>query len=134
MAVNGNNIFITIGEGTTATIIAGTRSNDIQTQAEMIPISSPASGQWKEVLAGQMDWGFSTNFLLLSDSSVLDLLKVGLKVTVNVVTRQGSVLTVQLTGQAYFKTCRITSTRGNLAQGGFQLQGTGPLAVPDLVS
>jgi hypothetical protein len=43
-------------------------------------------------------------------------------------------MAIQMTGQAYFKTCRITSTRGNLAQGGFQIQGTGPLAAPDLVS
>ena len=55
MAILGNNILIYRN----GTAIAGTVSNEIQSGAELIEISSPTSGQWKEYIAGRKNWSIN---------------------------------------------------------------------------
>lgn len=130
MALLGNNIYITTVENNTPTIIAGTRSNEIQSGAELIEISGPNSGQWRQYIAGRKEWSFTTNFLVLANSNVQDLLKTGTKVNIQIVSRTGSTIAVQLQGQAWIKTGKQTHTIGNLSTGSFQFVGDGALAVP----
>lgn len=130
MALNGNNIYIAVGEGTAATIIAGTRSNEIQTNGELIEISSPTSGKWKEYLDGRSEWSFNTNYLVLANNNVKDVLKVNTKVGIYIMGYEGTANVVILQGEAWIKTCKQTFTRGNLAQGSFAFVGHGELTEP----
>jgi len=123
MAVLGNNIFISL-DG--ATVIAGTKANDIQTDSEAIPIASATQQQWEEVIAGRKSWNTSVSWLLLTNAALLRLLDTGLMVTVTIMTRDAS---VKLQGQALITNCHLTLTEGNLAQGSFAMRGSGPLAV-----
>lgn len=124
MAKNGNDILIYRG----TTLIAGTRSNEITTNAETIEVSSASNGQWKTYIAGRKDWGVTVNYLVPAVTNVSDLLNVGTSYTISVRTRSGSTVTSRLSGTAILKTCKITATKGNLIQGSFQFAGSGPLS------
>lgn len=130
MAVLGNNIYISVGVGTSSTIIAGTKTNSIKVGAEMIEVSSPLSDKWKEFIAGRNEWSFTVGYLVLQNSQVLDLLNVGTKVNIQVVGREGTSTVVLLQGEALIKSFDMNLSRGNLAQGSCAFQGTGPLATP----
>lgn len=130
MALLGNNLFIMIGSGAQAAIIAGTKTNEIQSGSDLIEISSSTNGQWREYLAGRKEWSFTTGFLLLQNTDVLKLLDIGTTYTISVASRTGSNTTTHLTGSAILKVCRIVATVGNLVQGSFQFVGTGALSIP----
>lgn len=132
MAVLGNNIYISVGVGTSSSIIAGTKTNSIKVGAEMIEVSSPLSDKWKEFIAGRNEWSFTVGYLVLQDSQVLDLLNVGTKVNIQVVGRNGTSAVVLLQGEAFIKEFDMNLTRGNLAQGSCSFQGTGPLTAPSI--
>lgn len=120
MAINGNNILIYIN----GAAVAGTKSNEVQSNRELIEIASPTSGEWREFIAGRKDWGFTVSWLVSSHSDIQQLLLSAGVVTVRIVGRGE---TLGLTGRAIVQTCRMTFTRGNLAQGSLQLKGTGAL-------
>ena len=122
MAVKGNNILIYRN----GTAIAGTVSNEIQSGAEVIEISSPTSGQWKEFIAGRKSWSVNVNFLVLAVSDPTYLLLVGESYTLTFRSRATS--TGGVTGTAILKTCKITATKGNLVQGSFQFVGSSQLS------
>lgn len=132
MAVLGNNIYISVGVGTSSSIIAGTKTNSIKVGAEMIEVSSPLSDKWKEFIAGRNEWSFTVGYLVLQDSQVLDLLNVGTKVNIQVVGRNGTSAVVLLQGEAFIKEFDMNLTRGNLAQGSCSFHGTGPLTAPSI--
>lgn len=129
MAILGNNIYIATVNDNTPTIIAGTRSNEIQSGAELIEISGPNSGQWRQYITGRKEWSFTTNFLLLENIDVRKLLNIGNTFNIAIISRtpSGISTTIQLTGTAILKTCKITSTIGNIANGSFQFVGNGEL-------
>jgi predicted secreted protein len=120
MAINGNNILIYVN----GAVVAGTRSNEVQSNRELIEIASPSSGEWRQFIAGRKDWGFTISWLVSSYSDIQQLLLNAGVVTVRLVGRGE---TLGLTGSAIVQTCRMTFTRGNLAQGSLQLKGNGPL-------
>ena len=120
MAINGNNILIYID----GAAVAGTKSNEVQSNRELIEIASPTSGEWREFIAGRKDWGFTISWLVSSHQDIEQLLLNAGVVTVRIVGRGQS---LGLTGKAIVQTCRMTFTRGNLAQGSLQLKGSGPL-------
>lgn len=121
--MNGNDIIITMD----GAAIAGTKSDELQTGCETIPISSPSDGQWNHAIAGRKSWGLTVGFLLGNGNSFTDLLSVGTTYTLLIRSRSGS--GSHLSGSAILTTCKITATRGNLVQGAFSFQGTGPLAI-----
>lgn len=127
MALLGQNIIILRG----GTAIAGVKSNEIQSGADTIEISSPNSSQWKEYIAGRKEWSVNVNYLVAATSaldaasSLKDLLKVGETYTLLIKDRDAS---TSVTGNAILTTCRITATFGNIAQGSFQFRGTGALS------
>ena len=120
MAINGNNILIYID----GAAVAGTKSNEVQSNQELIEIASPTSGVWRQFIAGRKDWGFTVSWLVSSHQDIEQLLLNAGVVTVRIVGRGQS---LGLTGKAIVQTCRMTFTRGNLAQGSLQLKGNGPL-------
>ena len=123
MAINGNNIIITKG----GTAIAATKSHEIQSECELIEISGPSQGSWREYLAGRKNWSVNVNYLLLENNrnNVRDVLQVGNSVTLVIKDRTNS---YSVTGTAICTQCKQTYTRGNLAVGSFTFKGTGALS------
>jgi predicted secreted protein len=128
MATNGNNIFISLGTDTAP--IAATRSNEIQSQAETIEISSPTTGEWRQYIAGRKEWSLTVGWLIGANSDLTQLLNVGTTYAVNIYGRGAESNTKILTGSALLTSCKITASRGHLVQGSFSFTGSGALAVP----
>ena len=122
MAILGNNILIYRN----GTAIAGTVSNEIQSGAELIEISSPTSGQWKEFIAGRKNWSINVSWIITINNEWIELLNVGSSYTLKIFQRNSP--NYYLTGTAVLKSCKITATKGNIAQGSFQFTGTGTLS------
>lgn len=120
MAQKGNNIIVL----SSGTAIAGVKSDEIQSGAETIEIASATQQDWKEFIAGRKEWSLNTNYLLLADSRLADLLNVGTVYELAVTDREGN---TTVSGRAILTICKQTHTRGNLCQGTFQFRGTGPL-------
>lgn len=121
MAVNGNNILIYMD----GSVVAGTRSDEVQTDCGLIEVSSPSNGGWQTFLAGRKSWSVNIAWLVTQVSDINRLLLTGTTVTVQILGRGAS---TGLTGSAIVKTCKMTATRGNLANGTLVLQGSGPLS------
>lgn len=119
MAVLGNNIIVTMG----GTAIAGTKTDHIQCGADLIEISSPSSGDWKQYVSGRKEWSVTTGFLLLANTDVSKLLTVGTRVQLVIKERNST----GVTGYAYIKTCEINANRENIANGTFTFVGDGAL-------
>lgn len=122
-AINGNNILIYLG----GTAIAGTKSNEIQTDCDMIEVTNPSSGAWRQYVAGRKEWTVQTSFLVTAVTNIRQLLNVGTSYTV-VFKDRASTSGASVTGTAILKTCKISAIRGNLVTGSFAFQGTGTLS------
>ena len=120
MAVNGNNILIYIG----GQAVAGTKSNEVQTNKELLERADPTSGAWRAYIEGRKDWGFTIGTLVTTHQDIEQLLLQAGTVTVRILGRGQS---LGLTGQAIVQSCKMSFSCGNLAQGSLQLKGTGPL-------
>ena len=120
MAINGNNILIYVDNSA----VAGTRSNEIQSGADVIEIASPDTGAWKAFIAGRKEWSLTSSWLVTSSADVKRLLQVGTTVTIRIIGRGDN---KGMTGTAIVQTCKVTATRGNLANGSFAFRGTGAL-------
>lgn len=124
MALNGNNILIYLN----GTAIAGTTSNEMQSSIDTIEIGAPlSSGTWKQFLTKQKTWTVNTNFLVLQDSGVRNLLNVGTTYTLKFRGRS-SYDSTGVSGSAILKSCKITAIKGNLVKGSFQFQGNNALS------
>ena len=122
--VNGNNILIYATYGSSQQAVAATRSLSVQVGAEMIEIASPDSGEWRAYLAGRKNWAINVGWLVSSFSDIDKVLLTAQTVTIRIV---GRGQTYGLTGTAWVQTARVDSNVGNLANGSFAFQGTGPL-------
>ncbi len=121
MAINGNNILIYVN----GAVVAGTRSNEVQVGRDMIEIANPDDGQWKKFIAGRKEWSISVAWLVTSYADINKLLIEDSEVTVRIGGRGQS---GGLVGGAIVQTCKMTLTRGNLANGSLVLKGSGALA------
>jgi predicted secreted protein len=120
MATNGNNILIYVN----GAMVAGTRSDEVQSGCDTIEIANPTSGDWRQFITGRKEWSVNTSWLLPAASDLGRLLQVGTTVTIRILGRGAA---NGLTGTAIVKTCKITNTRGNISNGSFAFQGTGAL-------
>ena len=120
MATNGNNVLIYVD----GSLVAGTRSDEVQSGCETIEIANPSSGDWRQFIVGRKEWSISQSWLLPAASDLGRLLQVGTTVTIRILGRGAA---KGLTGQAIVKTCKVTNTRGNISNGSFQFHGTGAL-------
>lgn len=121
-AINGNNIYITLG----GTMIAGSKSDEIQTECDMIEITNPSSGAWRQYMAGRKDWSFQTSFLITAVTDIRKLLNIGTSYTI-VFRDRNTTTGASVTGTAILKTCKISAVRGNLVTGSFAFQGSSAL-------
>jgi len=125
--VKGNNIFVFWNDGGSQQLVGGTRSNEINCQGSSIEIASATQQDWEEIIAGRRSWGFTVSFLLLSENSMADLLKVNNFYTIQI---KGTNAGVILEGKAMLESARYTVTENTLANGSFSFKGSGPLEVP----
>jgi predicted secreted protein len=130
-ATNGNNILVY----KSSTLIAGMKSNDIQVDADLIEISSPATGAWKQYITGRKSCSLTVGYLVMADSAlgvsggngVRDLLQVGNSFTLHFKSR-GAADSAGVSGTFILKTAKITAQRGSLVQGSFQFVLSGALS------
>ena len=130
--MNGNNVYISIGEGTSSTIIAGTKVNEIQTECETIEISGPNVAEWRQHIVKRKEWSMSANFLITTFTQIQNILQSGTEVGIVVVGRDGTTMSILLQGRAIVKQGKQSFTRGKLAQGSWKFIGNGPLTAPNL--
>lgn len=130
--MNGNNVYISIGEGTSSTIIAGTKVNEIQTECETIEISGPNIAEWRQHIVKRKEWSMSANYLITNLAQIQGILQSGTEVGIIVVGREGTSASILLQGRAIVKQGKQSFTRGKLAQGSWKFIGNGPLTAPNL--
>ena len=132
MAQNGNSILVYYG----STLIAGTKSNDVQVSADLIEIASPTTGAWRTYITGRKEASITVGYLVTADTSALgvsggngvrDLLQVGNSFTLKFKLRNAADSN-GVSGTFILKTVKITSQRGALVQGSFQFVLSGPLS------
>ena len=73
MAINGNDILVLMN----GTAVAHARTSEIQVDGEVIEISSPSQGQWREFLAGRKEWALTLGYLVFANTNMQRLIKVG---------------------------------------------------------
>ena len=132
MAATLGNDIIVLADGK---VICGTKTNDIQCDAELVNVSSSSDGAWVHRVVGRKEWSVTVSFILVPAStgnmsvSIGNLLSVGSSYTLRIKPRNGSA-SDSLQGSAFLKSMKVTGTRGNLATGSWQFVGNGPLTVP----
>ena len=124
MALNGNNIFISLDEN--AAPFAMTRSNEIQTECGIIEVSGPDTGDWDDCLSGRKKWSFTVNYLYGDADSIANLLMSGNTYNISIYSRLPNVQ-LRLSGTAICQAVKVSATIGNLVQGSFSFKGKGPL-------
>lgn len=124
--MTGKDITVILSRNNTALANTRIRSNEIQTSCDMIEKASASQQDWKEYVAGRNSWTLTVNYLVLASAQVADLLYVGQ--TFDITIKSGN--SELLTGSAIITGVKNTATVGNLAQGGFTLQGSGALSIP----
>ncbi len=124
--MTGKDITVILSRNNTALANTRIRSNEIQTSCDMIEKASASQQDWKEYVAGRNSWTLTVNYLVLASAQVADLLYVGQ--TFDITMKSGN--SELLTGSAIMTSVKNTETVGNLAQGGFTLQGSGALSIP----
>ena len=121
--INGNDIIVYVGSDA----IAATKSNEMQSQCEVVEVASPTSGQWREYIPGRKDWQVNAQCLVSSASNIQQMLQVGSVVTIAFKDRSANTL---LSGSAIMTQADYQAIRGNKATGTFQFVGTGALTAP----
>ena len=125
--MNGNDIIISTYQGSSWVAVAAVKSDELQTECEMIPKASADQQSWNEYEPGRKGWTLNTNWLVSAVADIRKVLTIGTKVKIHVGSRSGYSATTGVTGFAWVKTCKVNATRGSIAQGSFVFQGTGPL-------
>ena len=125
MAELGNNLIVTWNDSGNQTVIAGTRTNELQCDGEQLEVCSATDEQWKHFLAGRKTWSVNVSFLLLADG--IDI-KAALKVnnTYTLYFRKCSGGGVY--GNAILKSFKASAPINGLSNGSFVFQGTGALS------
>jgi len=118
MIIHGRDLIVKLG----GVAIAGARSCELNVSGEAIETSSATQGSWRTYIPGRKGWNVTANHLVTAVTS--NAAKVGTVVTLTFGKRDSSEV---LTGQAIVTGWRCTATLGNLSQGVFSFQGSGPL-------
>lgn len=131
MATNGNAILVYYG----STLIAGMKSNEIQTECDLQEVSSPGDGDWKHYIKGRKSGSIQVGYLVVADTSAMgvsggngvrDLLLPGTSFTL-VFKKRGANDSAGVSGSYILKTCKINSVIGNLVTGSFHFVLNGAL-------
>lgn len=106
----------------TYSAIAGAQSCEINTECDLIEISSPSTGTSKEFISGRKGWSIDVGYLVGEDFAA-DVLAVGDNVYLTADVPGKS----HVAGNAIVSKCHITAQTGSLAKGSFIFTGTGEL-------
>lgn len=127
MVIHGNDIIILAGD----TAIAGATSCDIQVQTDAIEVSRPTDGAARHFIPGRYTWQVTTGHLIVGDTGGTPLRtfirRAIYRNLLTIVIRDNDYTGDQVTGTVICQTARVTAQRGNLAQGSYMFQGSGPL-------
>lgn len=128
MILKGKNVILKMG----GVAIAAAKSCDVNVSADLIKVSSPSDGAWEHSIAGRKSWSASCSHLVTQISDSVGMIGQTVTLTFQPVDDSGTPLAniSALTGTAIVKTWKGTFTVGNLAQGSYSFDGSGPLAVP----
>lgn len=120
----GNNLIVTWNDGGNQTVIAGTKTNELQCDGEQLEVCSATDEQWKHFLAGRKTWSVNVSFLLLADGiDIKAALKVNNTYTLYFRKRSGG----GVYGSAILKSFKASAPINGLSNGSFVFQGTGAL-------
>jgi hypothetical protein len=122
--MTGRDIIVILSQNGVAVASTAIRSDEIQTQCDVIERASASNQNWKEFVEGRAEWSLTVNYLMLSAARLSDVLKVRQRFDVTLRDRTN---TTQLSGTAIMTSAKQTHTVGNLCQGSFSLKGTGAL-------
>ena len=129
MAIKGKYVVIclrTPGTSGIGTPIAGVTADRVRVSGETIEKASATSSKWKEYLAGRMDWGITSDYLITFWNDIADnAMKVGQTYAIMVI--DSSNADEYLSGTVICTECVIDMRNGSLVKGSFSFQGTGPL-------
>lgn len=128
MAELGNNIIVyaSSDNGTTWTAVAATKSDELQTECELIEKASASQQAWREYIPGRKSWGLNVAQLVTAVADIRNVLQIGTRVKIRVGGRSYSG-SAGVEGFAIVKQCKVSMARGALANGSFIFQGDGPL-------
>lgn len=118
---HGRNIMVFLN----GTAIAATRSNEIQIDCDVIEISNPSIGDWKQYITGRKDWSVNVSFLVAAAADIRNVLNTGTTYTLQFRDRNGSSV---MSGSAILQTAKISAQIGNLCTGSFVFKGSGQLS------
>ena len=121
--MNGNNIFISAN----GAIVAATKSNELSTECGVIEVSSSLDGDFRHYIKGRKEWSMTVGFLVtaVKPTDPRNPLNVSETYTLTFENRADS--SDRVSGDAICTQCKITTVRGNLANGTITFKGTGPL-------
>ena len=121
----GNNIVVTWNDGNSQQVIAGTKTNELQCDSEMLEVCSATDEEWKHFLKGRKTWSVNVSFLLLANGiDIKAVLKVDRTYTLYIRKRSGG----GVYGSAILKSFKASAPINGLANGSFVFQGTGALS------
>jgi predicted secreted protein len=123
--MTGKDITVILSQNNTALASTCIKSQDIQTKAEAIEVASSTQQDWKEFIAGRKEWSLTVSYLVLSSAKVADLLYTGQVFDISI--KEVGSSSSLLTGTALMTAVKQVASVGNLCQGSFSLQGSGPL-------
>ena len=127
-ARNGNTVLVYFLVGNVYAAVGGIKTNSIEHGTDLVEVSGPTTGKFKEYITGRKDWKITINYLVITDDGIRDILRVGQTFTLQFKPRNENVNMYGVQGNAIMKNCEITATRGNLIKGNFVFQGTGELS------
>lgn len=122
--MTGNDIIVILSQGGTAMASTAIKSQDVKTDSDVIEKASSTQQDWREYVAGRKSWQMTVSYLVLTSAKILDLLKVGETFTITMRERSAQ---SGVTGTAILKSVGQVFSVGNLAQGSFSFQGSGPI-------
>ena len=116
--IHGNDLIIKLD----GIAIAACKSCEITHECDTLSIAPTEYGSYVVSAEGKHTWKVSTSHLL---SNVSDfIVEAGKTYTLSFAYRKNG---VKVSGQAICTQCKVTATRGSMAQGSFEFQGTGAL-------
>ena len=121
--IEGRNLIVALG----GVAIAGAKSCDIETNCDMLEVSSPSSGEYRTYRPGRKVWRVTVNRIIPTNSTaVLSVKNIGTSYTLKAYV-SGNSSVDKIEGTAILMTAKTTATQGNLVQGSWVFQGSGDI-------
>lgn len=121
--IEGRNLIVALG----GVAIAGAKSCDIETNCDMLEVSSQSSGEYRTYRPGRKVWRVTVNRIIPTNSTaVLSVKNIGTSYTLKAYV-SGNSSVDKIEGTAILMTAKTTATQGNLVQGSWVFQGSGDI-------